>query len=117
MAVRQGTQVNDNDGRMNYSWTGLLNSDTGSIVGTMEHVVGYSFQVAGTFGAGGSCALQGSNDGVNFATLDDAANVAVAATASTKIWRVSNLPKFIRVNVTAGDGTTSLTATLSGIID
>lgn len=116
MAVRQGTQVNDSDGRMNYSWSGLLNGDTGSILGTMEHVAEYSFHVTGNYGAGGSVALQGSSDGVNFATLDDVANAAVAATASTKIWRVNNLPKFIRVNVTAGDGTTVLAAALSGVI-
>lgn len=116
MATRNGTMLNDNDGKVKYVWTGILNADNGSTMGTMEHVAEYAFQVTGTFGAAGAVALQGSSDGTNWATLDDVGGTSVSATASTKVWRVANLPDFIRVLSTAGDGTTLLTARLSGAI-
>lgn len=116
MATRNGAMINDNDGKVKYTWSGLLNGDNGSTMGTMEHVADYAFQVTGTYGAGGAIAMQGSSDGVNWATLDDVNGTSVSAVASTKIWRLSNLPDFIRPLVTAGDGTTTVTAKLSGFI-
>lgn len=114
MATRQGLQVNDYDGRVNYSWSGLLNGDQGTTVGVQETIGNFTAQTVGTFGAGGSVALQGSSDGTNWATLDDAGGTPVAMTAATKIWRLGHLPKFVRPNVTAGDGTTALSVVLSG---
>lgn len=116
MAVRQGSQINDNDGRMNYLWSGLLNGDTGTPAGTMEHVADYTLQVTGTFGVGGSVALQGSNDGgVTFFALEDVTGTTIAATTN-KIWRLSHITKQVRPIVTAGDGTTTVTVNLSGVI-
>lgn len=67
------------------------------------------FQVTGTFGAGGSVQMEGSNDGVNWVILPGAVALVAAgffapATAGVR-------PKFVRPNVTAGDGTTALTVT------
>jgi hypothetical protein len=67
------------------------------------------FQVTGTFGAAGSVQMEGSNDGVNWIILPGSAALTAAgffapATAGVR-------PKFIRPNVTAGDGTTALTVT------
>lgn len=117
MAVRQGSHINDADGRVLYSWTGLLNGDTGTVVAMQERVNFLSAQTVGTFGAGGSVSLQGSSDGTNWATMDDVSNTPIAMTASTKIWRIANPPKFLRPNVTAGDGTTSLTVNISGVFN
>lgn len=115
MATRNGTMINDSDGRVKYNWPGLLNTDSGSGMGTMEHVSNYTVQAVGTFGAGGSVALQGSNDGTNFIAMDDAGGTTIAMT-TTKIWRISHMPQFVKPVVTAGDGTTSLAVNLIGSI-
>lgn len=71
------------------------------------------FVATGTFGAGGSVALQGSNDGTNWFNLTPAALTAagafVNATAVTGGLGVTEHPKYIRPTVTAGDGTTAIT--------
>lgn len=70
-----------------------------------------SIQIEGTFGAGGSVTVEGSNDGTNYETLND--HLGNALTFTTKgIKSVDQICRNIRPRVTAGDGTTSLTATL-----
>lgn len=115
MAIRQGTMLNDNDGRIKYNWAGLLNADSGSVVGTVEHFADYMVQAAGTFGAAGSVALQGSMDGVNFFALKDAGGTVIALTTTEPI-RISHVATFLKPVVTAGDGTTSLAVNLSGVL-
>lgn len=66
------------------------------------------FQATGTFGTGGSVQLEGSNDGVNFYKLSAAALTAPGVFAPLG---PAERPKYIRPNVTAGDGTTSITIT------
>jgi hypothetical protein len=58
----------------------------------------------GTFGAGGNIVLEGSNVGVNYQTL--------RPTRQPDQQGGRLAPRFMRPRVTAGDGTTSLTATL-----
>lgn len=65
------------------------------------------FQVTGTFGAAGSVQIEGSNDGVNWIIL----GAALTAAGFFAGLGVGVRPKFIRPNVTAGDGTTALTVT------
>ena len=72
------------------------------------------FQVTGTFGAGGSVRLEGSNDGTNWFALSPAALTAAGFFAPLG---VLEYPKFIRPNVTAGDGTTALTVTGNVLTD
>lgn len=115
MAQRQGTMINDSDGRVKHTWAGLLNGDNGSPAGVMEHTDDYMIQASGTFGAAGSVALQGSNDGVNFFALKDAGGTVIALTTLEPI-RISHMPLQVRPFVTAGDGTTNLTAYLVGMI-
>lgn len=116
MAIRQGTMLNDSDGRSKYNWTGLLNADSGTPVGGVGSVNDYTVQVVGTFGAAGSVAIQGSNDGVNFFVLDDAAGAPLNLTTS-KIGRIAQVPLFIKPVVTAGDGTTNLAVNMMGDTD
>jgi len=91
-------------------WGPMANGDTGAPVG----LAGYSdrsVQVTGTFGAGGNCRIQGSNDGTNYATLADPQGNALDVTAA-KIEAVLEIAAAIRPNITAGDGTTAITVTM-----
>lgn len=68
-------------------------------------------QVSGTFGVGGSLSMEGSNDGVVWSTLSDIdlGLITITAAAMHQIWES---PRFIRPNLTAGDGTTDLLVTV-----
>lgn len=70
-----------------------------------------SIQFNGTFGAGGTIKLQGSNDGTNWIDLTDPQGNAISKTAAS-IEACTEIAQFVRPFVSAGDGTTSLTATL-----
>lgn len=90
-------------------WTGLLNGDTGSPQ-TGASLPDKSVQVSGTFGTGGSCSLKGSNDGVTYFTLTDPQGNALVFTAAG-MEQIAENPRYMRPEVTAGDGSTSLTVT------
>jgi hypothetical protein len=68
-------------------------------------------QFHGTFGAGGTVKLQGSNDGTNWYDLADPQGNAISKTAAG-IEQILEMTQFVRPFVSAGDGTTSITATL-----
>jgi hypothetical protein len=70
-----------------------------------------SVQVTGTFGAGGTVVLEGSNDGTNYRTLTDPQGNALSFT-SAGLEAIQEITRYVRPRVTAGDGTTSLTVTL-----
>lgn len=91
-------------------WTGLLNTDDGTPFegpGSNDR----SIQFTGTFGAGGTIILEGSNDGTNWFTLTDPQGNNISVTAA-RIEQISELTRFVRPRVTAGDGTTNLVATM-----
>ena len=92
------------------TWTGLLNGDDGSPI-EMPGSSDRSIQFTGTFGVGGTIVLEGSNDGTNYVSLTDPQGNAISKTAAG-IEAVMELTRYIRPRVTAGDGTTSLVATL-----
>ena len=112
MAVRQAVFEDiSTSGRVRLAtWSGLLNTDTGAPLDWTEYA-DRCLQVTGTFGAGGSCTIQGSNDGSNWSPLTDPQGNALTFT-SQKIEQALELPRYVRPIVTAGDGTTSLVATL-----
>ena len=68
-----------------------------------------SIQVTGTFGTGGSVALEGSNDGTNYFALTNPTGTTIAVTAAGLV-AVTEACLWIRPHVTAGDGTTALVA-------
>lgn len=89
-------------------WENMANGDVGDTAVRLGHYADRSVQVVGTFGAGGSVSLKGSNDGgTTWATLTDPAGNAITFT-STGLKQILHLPHRIRPEVTAGDGTTSL---------
>lgn len=91
-------------------WTPLLNGDTGNPI-MMPGSVVRSIQFSGTFGSGGSISLEGSNDGVNYVVLTDPQGNAITKTSGA-IEAIEENTYYVRPHCTAGDGTTSLTATL-----
>ena len=93
-------------------WTPLTQSglDTGAPA-TNFSGADRSVQVEGTFGTGGTCIIEGSNDGVNYETLNDHLGNALSITAKG-IKSVDQIVRYLRPRISAGDGTTSLTVTL-----
>lgn len=92
------------------TWSGLLNTDTGRPV-ELPLYADKCAQVIGTFGAGGNLRMQGSNDGTNWAALTDPQGNDVNITA-TKFEQLLELTRYVRPNVTAGDGTTNLSVVM-----
>lgn len=89
------------------TWTGLLNGDTGEPFLYSDYGGDASVEVQGTFGVGGSITLEGSNNGVTFYAMTDPQGNAITKTAAG-IETAEEAPLYIRPNVTAGDGTTTL---------
>lgn len=112
MAIKpQSTTYGPNGNRNGalITWT-LANGDTG------EPLEGVDFadrtvQISGTFGAAGSCTIEGSNDGAAWFALTDPQGNAITKTAAG-LEVIEEGPRYLRPNVTAGDGTTNLTITL-----
>jgi hypothetical protein len=91
-------------------WTGLANGDSGAPL-QMPDCSDRSIQIGGTFGAGGSLQIEGSNDGTNYIVLTDPQGNALTFTTA-RLEAVSEATAYIRPRVTAGDGTTLLTCHL-----
>jgi hypothetical protein len=69
-------------------------------------------QVTGTAGAGFNLKIEGSRDGVTYATLNDAQGVALDITA-TGIKQVQEMARFMRPRISAGEiAVTSVTVTM-----
>lgn len=92
------------------TWTPLENGDTGAIVNNLENRYA-TVQVSGTFGIGGSINLEGSLDGSIWTILQDPSNTAITFTSAGMV-TVRDVVKYFRPDITAGDGTTSLTCIL-----
>ncbi len=92
------------------AWPTLANGDFGAAV-QYAGMGDRSIQFHGTFGTGGTVVLQGSNDGSNWYTLTDPQGNAISKTAAG-LEAVSEATAYVRPYVSAGDGTTSITATL-----
>lgn len=91
-------------------WSSLANGDDGSTI-QMPGSADRTVQFDGTFGSGGTIVLEGSNDGITYYTLTDPAANSLSFTAAG-LKSVTEVTRYMRPRVTAGDGTTSLKATL-----
>jgi hypothetical protein len=94
------------------TWSALTTTNSDGSPFEFQDWADRCVQVFGTFGAGGSVSIQGSNDGTNWATLNDSNGTALTFTAAG-IKQALETAVYIRPKVTAGDGTTSLTVTVS----
>jgi hypothetical protein len=94
------------------TWANLTNAgpDSGQPV-QRPALVDRSVQVTGTFGAGGAVVFEGSNDGVNFYTLNSPQGSALSVTVAG-LTQVTEASAWMRPRITGGDGTTSLTVTV-----
>jgi len=114
MAIRTFTETRDttfgNNLVMYTTWSGLLNGDSGTPY-SMPGFADRAFQITGVFGVGGSISIEGSLNGTSYIVLTDPQGNALTKTAAA-IEQISEIVKFIRPNVTAGDGTTNLTVSL-----
>ncbi len=88
------------------TWTALANGDDGAPYEGADFV-DRTVQFDGTFGAGGSVTLQGSNDGASWFPLTDPQGNAITKTGAG-LEVIEEGPRYVRPIVTAGDGTTSL---------
>lgn len=93
-------------------WSGLLNGDSGDPV-AMPGSSDRSIQFEGTLGVGGTIVLEGSNEETptNWHLLTDPQGNDISKTAFD-LEAVTELTRWVRPRVTAGDGTTNLVATL-----
>lgn len=106
MAEVVGSGSIGNDKYWRHQWLSLANGDTGKPV-AMSHMADKTVSIDGTFGASGQCDIQGSMDETTWFSLTDPQGTAIEFTgAGTKL--ISENPKFIRPNVSSGDGTTDL---------
>lgn len=83
------------------------NADTAPIEWTQS--ADRCVSITGTWGVGGTAVVEGSNDGTNWVTLNSAQGTAASFTANA-LRQIVEVPRYARVRVTGGDGTTSLTA-------
>src|SRR5574343_578083 len=92
------------------TWATMANGDTGEpFIGARYNTK--SVQITGTFGAGGSINMEGSNNsGASpaYSILSDPQGNAITKTAAA-LEAIQEGTYLVRPNVTAGDGTTALT--------
>lgn len=108
MAIRQPTftKIEGDDSAILVQWTGLLQGDSGAPVQLVKYA-DRSVQVTGTFGAGGSVLIEGSNTSVDFATLNRLQGTPLSI-SSAGISQILENTVQLRPNVSGGDGTTNL---------
>lgn len=89
-------------------WETLTTTNDNGAAISMASFADRSVQVLGTFGAGGTIVLEGSNDGgTTYVTLKDPLGNNLSFTAAG-LKMVGDLAYHVRPRVTAGDGTTDL---------
>lgn len=96
------------------TWASLANGDVGQAY-TGASFSDCSVQVYGTFGTGGNARLQGSQETgtpANWVTLTDPNATALNMTTAA-LNQVLQRCYVMRPNITAGDGTTSLTVKIA----
>lgn len=117
MAQITGETITTDSRYRTTSWDGLANGDTGKEVSTGA-IDRPTIQVSGTFGTGGAVTIEGSMDGVTWSALHrdgsggTSGNELVVDAAG--IVRARENPRYVRPNVTAGDGATVLDVVLGG---
>lgn len=114
MATVSRTDQTFNQNHHITTWAALTttNADGNPVSFASNGMGGVTVQVNGTIGAGFGLAVQGSNDGANWFTLNDQANSPVTFTA-LGLKTIRDQPLFVRPFVTGGDGTTNVTVIMA----
>lgn len=101
------SNISDDGSVLRITWETLTTTnDTGTAV-SLPKYWDKTVTVTGTFGAGGTISIQGSNDGANWFDLTDFQGVDIELTAAG-LKPIAENPLYIRPYVSAGDGTTDL---------
>lgn len=111
-----------------YKYSGLDNGDDGYPIKTAQ-ADRINIQISGTFGTGGTLVIEGSNSSqhdsvpttdASFKTLQfvntssgDPIDISCTAAGTNDIGDVLQKPVWLRPHVTAGDGSTDLTAVIT----
>lgn len=102
------TDISGDGSVKKFVYTPMVLSDVGEPI-PFAQWADRTVQVLGTFGAGGSLRMEGScNEGTTYAPLTDPQGNDINLTAA-KLEAITEITELARPNVTAGDGTTSLT--------
>lgn len=98
-------------------WIGLLNGDSGQAIQRPD-LADKTVQFEGTFGNGGTCTIQGSNDSTdgttltgNFHPLSNPEGTQISV-QSGGITQIMESTRWFKPVITGGDGTTNITATV-----
>lgn|SRR5262245_7808993 len=94
------------------TWTGLLNTETGVSADMPVDAATRSIQISGTFGVGGNVVIEGSNDGTNFFTLNNALGTALGTITAAALHSLDQNCLFVRPRISGGDGTTLINVIL-----
>jgi len=107
-------------GSHQWKWETLLQGDVGGVLDEKQGSVNFpdkTVSITGTYG-GATLVIEGSNDNVTFVTLHDtfdvAATSAISVTAGNHVLGILESPRYIRPNVTGGDGTTDFDVIIVG---
>jgi hypothetical protein len=84
------------------TWTGITNANADGAPIEWGQWADRCVQVTGTFG-GATLTLQGSNDGTNWVTLNNAQGTAATFTAAG-LRQIVELPRFVRPLLSGGSG-------------
>jgi len=106
MAVSAFTKSIPGPDCIKVAWLAVPNGNTGQPVSLPGYFL-ESVHINGTFGAGGSVSLKGSNDATEYLVLTDPQANALTKTAAAIEAVLENCIHF-RPEVTAGDGTTAI---------
>lgn len=97
------TNIGTGDGSARLvTYTGLSEADTSPSPLEWVEWADKSVQISGTFN-GGTCVIEGSNDGTSWFTLTDAQTSAISKTAAA-LEQVVEVTRYVRPRVSAGTG-------------
>jgi hypothetical protein len=116
MATVIPTIVRDNENMVTFTYTPMANGDDGSPIPPIwSEYSDRSIDATSTMGVGGSLTAQWSNTGVTteYRAATDTTGTAIALTVTNTGKQITEVSKFLRPKVTAGDGTTAITATIT----
>ena len=91
-------------------WRSLSVSDVGEPF-ILSQYADRSVQVLGIFGVGGTVVIEGSNDGINYHTLNNPQGNPLSI-GLAKMEAVSEIVYAIRPRIVGGDGTTNITVNM-----
>ena len=93
------------------TWETVGQSDTFEEVKFTRVPYAISMQATGTFSGSAAIALHGSNDGTNYAALNDRSGTAISLTAAGLV-SCGDAPLYLKPVLSSGDGSTDVDVTM-----